>query len=412
MAGMTSDDHELLDRYVRARDEAAFGEVVRRHLNLVYSAAARRVGDRHMAEDVTQAVFLILARRASSACRSGGPLSAWLLTAVRYAAANALKMERRRRRHERAAGEMVFEQGGGGIASHDPSEALAWRDVARRLDDEVLRLPALDRRAVLLRYFEQKPVRDIAVELNLTESAAKQRLSRSIDKLRRRLDRHGVTLSLDGGAALVPLLAAHAVHVAPAGLAASAASWATGAAAATASSTLIAKGAMTMMNLTKLKVAAAVVAAATVFGTGAVLTINREMARAQTAPGPSANSAVQPGGDPIREKLLARVKAAEEIVAKVNERMQAGEPMTPTFIDLLGTFHRRLADSRIELATDHESRLKAAEQYVEQSTRLLGVVKKRFDAGVEVSRIQLAQAEYYVADAECLLAKLKAAAAA
>src|SRR5687767_8455994 len=101
MAG-PADDFELLKRYARARDAAAFAEVVRRHVNLVYSAAVRRVADRHLAEDVTQAVFVILEKKANSV-GSSAPLSAWLLRTVRYAAANALKIEARRRKHEQAA---------------------------------------------------------------------------------------------------------------------------------------------------------------------------------------------------------------------------------------------------------------------------------------------------------------------
>src|SRR3954451_4962130 len=94
-------DFDLLRRYAARRDEGAFADVVRRHLDLVYVAAARRVGDRHLAEDVTQAVFVILARRAGSvSTRTTRPLSLWLLTAVRYAANNALRIERRRRGHE------------------------------------------------------------------------------------------------------------------------------------------------------------------------------------------------------------------------------------------------------------------------------------------------------------------------
>src|SRR5262245_40346420 len=136
---LADDDNRLLDRYIRARDERAFAELVRRYVDLVYSAAARRLGDRHAADDVTQAVFMILARRPAAARGSGGALSAWLLTAVRYAAANAVKIERRRRRHERAAAEAIA-WAGGAIASHNPAEALVWRDVAEQLDDAVLKL--------------------------------------------------------------------------------------------------------------------------------------------------------------------------------------------------------------------------------------------------------------------------------
>src|ERR1700761_2461553 len=97
-----TDDMHLLARYAGGRDEAAFAALVRRHVNLVYSAAARRLGDRHLAQDVTQAVFLILAKKANS-IRRDAPLSAWLLTTVRYASNNALRIEMRRQRRERAA---------------------------------------------------------------------------------------------------------------------------------------------------------------------------------------------------------------------------------------------------------------------------------------------------------------------
>src|SRR5687767_13740081 len=100
------EDSALLDRYARERDQTAFAELVRRYVNLVYSAAARRVGDRHLAEDITQAVFMILARKPNSARRTS-PLSAWLLMTVRYAAANALKMERRREHHQALAAAQI-----------------------------------------------------------------------------------------------------------------------------------------------------------------------------------------------------------------------------------------------------------------------------------------------------------------
>src|SRR5688572_5204797 len=180
MAGAAS-DFELLERYARARDEPAFAEVVRRHLNLVYSAAVRRVGDRHLAEDVTQAVFVILAKKANSV-RSSTPLSAWLLTTVRYAAANALKIEARRRKHEQAAAAASALQwargthGGSGACSTNPTDVLLWQEVASQLDDAVLKLPATDRRALLMRFFEDRPIADIAAALRVSEGAAKQRL--------------------------------------------------------------------------------------------------------------------------------------------------------------------------------------------------------------------------------------------
>jgi RNA polymerase sigma-70 factor (ECF subfamily) len=311
MAGH-ADDFELLDRFARARDEPAFAEVVRRHLDLVYSSAVRRVGDRHLAEDVTQAVFVILAKRAKSVRSSKGPLSAWLLTAARYASANALRIESRRRKHEGAAA--IAAAGGAGAngsgaCSANPSDVIVWQEVAAQLDDAVLKLPAADRQAILMRYFEDRPISQIAEALRVSEGAAKMRLSRSVEKLRQRLERAGAGVAPAGAAGLATMLAAHAVRAAPAGLmrhalaaslggaaataatAGAAATAAAGAGTGTGAGIAIAKGAIAMMTWTKTKIAAAVVAAA-LLGTGTVLTVNYAGAQAAgTQDAPAADKA-------------------------------------------------------------------------------------------------------------------------
>ena len=273
MAG-PADDFELLERYARARDEAAFAEVVRRYLNLVYSAAVRRVGDRHLAEDVTQAVFVILAKKAKSVRSSRPPLSAWLLTTVKYAAANALKIEARRRKHEEASAQLATARG---ACSANPSDVIVWQELASQLDDAVLKLPAADRQAILMRYFEDRPVAEIAAALSVSEGAASMRLNRSVERLRQRLAKAGAAMAPAGAAAFATMLAAHAVNAAPAGLMQSTLAASVGGAAAgvagAGASAAIAKGAITMMTWTKTKIAAAVVAAA-VLGTGTVWTIN------------------------------------------------------------------------------------------------------------------------------------------
>lgn len=101
-----NDDSTLLRRYAANRDEAAFAEVVRRHLPFVYSAALRRLGrDTHRAQDVAQVVFCALARDAQHVARYP-VLSGWLYTATRNAVINVVRGEKRRRAREEEAGHM------------------------------------------------------------------------------------------------------------------------------------------------------------------------------------------------------------------------------------------------------------------------------------------------------------------
>ena len=192
--------------------------VVRGHVDLVYSAALRRVGDRHLVEDVTQAVFVILARKIKSV-RDEAALGPWLLQTTRYAAANALRMEARRRRREKAVALMngsIHSQAG--ACSSNPTDVLLWQEIAQQLDDAVLKLSALDRQAVVLRFFQDKPIGDVALALNVTHGAAERRLTRAIDKLRRKLSRGGLMMSGIDASSFALLLSSYAVRSAPPGL--------------------------------------------------------------------------------------------------------------------------------------------------------------------------------------------------
>src|SRR5688500_18437790 len=110
---MSPSDPDLIRRFVEQRADDAFAELTRRHVDLVYLAALRKVGNPHLAEDVTQAVFTALAWKAPSLLRHR-TIIGWLHTATRFAAYEALRAEHRRRRHEQEASAM-----------HEPSMEVA-----------------------------------------------------------------------------------------------------------------------------------------------------------------------------------------------------------------------------------------------------------------------------------------------
>ncbi len=297
MAG--TDDWALLQRYAHQRDERAFETLARRYVDLVYSAAVRRVGDRHLAEDITQAVFVILARKARSIGQRT-PLSPWLLRTTKLVARNAIKMESRRRRHEQAA--QAISPSASGACSSDPSEVLIWQEIASSIDDAVLRLPSLDRRAVLLRFFRGQSVQAVAAELQISEGAAKRRLGRATGKLRRRLERRGIGVGSVDAAAFAALLSNHVRLHAPARLAGgicAAASGATGGAGV-----MLAKGAIQMMTWAKVKMTVFVVAGIALAG-GASVALSQRKVSQQPAPG-GVTAAVPHPAAPTRQSAEAK----------------------------------------------------------------------------------------------------------
>lgn len=217
-------DAELLRRYAEEKSEAAFTELVRRYVDLVYSAALRQLGgDAHRAEDVAQIVFTTLARKARLLTRHP-VLAGWLYTATQHAAAKAIRSEVRRHAREQEAHAMQ-------LPPENPTPAAPdWGRIRPVLDDAMRELGEHDREAVLLRFFARRPFAEIGAALNLSEDAARMRVARALDKLHALLAKRGITST---SAALGVALTNEVAIAAPAGLAASVSSAAlTGAAAA------------------------------------------------------------------------------------------------------------------------------------------------------------------------------------
>ncbi len=203
---MNETDQQLIRRYQQERAEDAFAEIVRRHLNLVYSAALRQVQSPQLAKDVSQAVFTDLARSAGG-LRKDSILSAWLYEVTRRTAIDVIRKEARRQLREQIYTEMN--------AINATSEE--WRDVLPHLDAAMDELESVDRAAVLLRFFENKSLREVGEELGVSDDAARKRVARAVEQLREYMSKRGLAV---GAAGLVVLISANAVQAAPGGLAA------------------------------------------------------------------------------------------------------------------------------------------------------------------------------------------------
>jgi RNA polymerase sigma factor (sigma-70 family) len=208
-ARVESPDHDLLREYAATGAEEVFARLVERHVDLVYSAAYRQTGNHAMAQDVAQAVFTILARKAAS-LRRETVLAGWLFRAVRYAALDARKIEARRQTREQEAAQMQLTD------SSDQMES-EWEEFAPILDEALASLGTKDRHAVLLRFFEKKSFGEIGQTLGGNENSARVRVVRAVDKLRGFFRRRGIAVS---ATTLSGVLLSNAVQAAPPALAA------------------------------------------------------------------------------------------------------------------------------------------------------------------------------------------------
>ena len=231
---------ELLGAYVRQGSEEAFAALVTRHVNLVYSAAVRKTGNPHAAEEITQAVFVILAKKAEK-LRKETILSGWLYQTARLTASSFLRNEIRRTRREQEAY----------MLSLSPeTEPEFWREITPLLEDAMGALGEKDRDAIVLRFFEEKSFQEIGLAFGATENAAKKRVAYGLEKLRRYFLKRGVVATVT---VIAAVLSANSVQAAPLGLAKTAAAAVLKGASASGSTSTLIKGALKLMAWTKAK---------------------------------------------------------------------------------------------------------------------------------------------------------------
>jgi RNA polymerase sigma factor (sigma-70 family) len=237
------DDNALLRQYVESSSDEAFAALVTRHINLVYSVALRHVGNSHNAEEITQAVFIILAKKAAR-LREVKALSSWLFQVTRLTANNFVRSESRRHcREQEAHMQSILNK----------AETELWPRIAPLLDTAVAGLREKDRQAIVLRFYEGRNLRQIGLVLGASEDAAEKRVSRALEKLRNFFTKRGVTSTT---AIIAGAISTNSIQAAPVVLAKSVTAIAVTKGAAASGSTLtLIKGALKIMAWTKIKTA-------------------------------------------------------------------------------------------------------------------------------------------------------------
>jgi len=326
---MNETDLDLLNRYTRQHAEDAFAELVRRHLNLVYSVALRQVRSPQLAEEVAQSTFTDLARN-THRLAPDTILTAWLYQVARRSAIDVVRREAGRQLREQIATEM-------NAANANDAD---WSHIEPLLDEAMDALDKTDRAAVLLRYFENKTLCEVGQTLGTSEDAAQKRVSRAVERLREYFTKHGIRVGAGG---LVVLITANAVEAAPAGLAAGISSAALAPAAAgvvqgaalSASTLTSVKAAIHIMSATKISVAIGLAAATVIALEWQQVSIQKQTVKeleAQVAQDAQASRAQQSAIEKLQERnaFYARtMESGARDVAKARARLSAALKAKP-----------------------------------------------------------------------------------
>ena len=308
---MTS-DLDLLKQYARENSQEAFAELVRRHVNLVYSAALRQVRSPQLAEEVAQSVFTDLARNAGK-LKPDTVLTAWLYQVTRRTAIDVVRRESRRQLREQIAVEINAMN----------ATASDWTHVEPFLDEAMEALDDTDRAAILLRYFENKSFREVGQILGTSDDAAQKRVSRAVERLREFFSKRNVTIGASG---LVVVISANAVQAAPAGLAVtiSTAAMLAGTTIATTATATVAKTiAMTTLQKTLITATIAAAVSTGIYEASQVSSLRTQVQTLQQAQTPLAEQIQQLQRE--RADMINRLAALQAENAKLKSGQNKAE---------------------------------------------------------------------------------------
>lgn len=357
-------DIELLAEYCDENSDQAFAALVARHVNLVYSVSLRHVGNSHQAEEITQAVFILLSRKAGSLSKRT-VVSGWLFHTARLTALNFRRTEMRRshREQESYMQSLSHEADSARLPGQDAT-AETWREIAPHLDAALSTLSDADRNAIILRFFENKSVRDVGGALGASEEAAKKRIHRALEKLRTTFAKRGIAST---AAVIAGVISTNSVQAAPVTLAATVTATVGRGVAVGSSTAALVKGATIFMARSKAKTTVLVCVGVllALVGTSVVITqiahsrrgSKKDMTvfRKDSDPMPGVlmnNGFMLPTkADPkLRERvahLRANVWPAERqaTIDAINARQTVDETTNGTTIDLSSYVNAKLAQS-------------------------------------------------------------------
>jgi RNA polymerase sigma factor (sigma-70 family) len=267
-------DMELLRQYADRNSDEAFAALVARHVNLVYSAALRKTGNADSAGEITQAVFIILSKKAGRLSQRT-ILSGWLYQTTRLTAANFLRTEIRRAHREQEA----YMQ-----SLANETEPELWPQMAPLLEDAMGQLGEKERNAVALRFFEGKSFQEIGAAFGASENAAKKRVAHALEKLHRYFSKHGVSSTT---AIIAGAISANSAHAAPVGLATTITATVIKGPAVAASTLALVKGTIKVMTWMKLKIALSITAALLLAGGAMTVALSSDTSAGDGNPAPS-----------------------------------------------------------------------------------------------------------------------------